>query len=162
MATQKLRLKLDGNCLTFQRYGKDGNLTGKPESWQIGKESKKSNVPKALFYLLWGYVHHRVSQRDDKSIENVRKAVLRGLCEAAKACGCKPSFGQEGGDVLWTLRGEPFFAFQIHEESLRRETARKLRRGRARLRWVAVVKKGGYVKFVPRKARRVSEEADSD
>jgi hypothetical protein len=95
-------------------------------------------------------------------IENVRKAVLRGLCEAAKACGCKPSFGQEGGDVLWTLRGEPFFAFQIHEESLRRETARKLRKGRARLRWVAVVKKGGYVKFVPRKARRVSEEADSD
>lgn len=155
---QKLRLKLDRNRLICRRYDKEGNLPDKAQIWRIGKTS---NAPRAVFHLILGYVRRRVSQSDEKSIEIVRKAVLRGLCEAATACGCHSSFGEEGGDVMWTLRGEPFFAFQIHEEFLDKKNAARLRKGETRLRWVVVIKKGGYVRFIPRKARRVSEPSNS-
>ncbi len=158
MPNRKLRLKLKQDRLVYQRYGKDGRLTGKRQVWRIRKDSY---APRALFHLVLGYVRQRVNQCEDKSFEAVRKAALRGLCEAARACGCKPSFGAEGGDALWTLRGEPFFAFQIHKDFLRKETATKLRKGKAWLRWVVIVKKSGYVEFVPRRTRRVSEETNS-
>jgi hypothetical protein len=79
--------------------------------------------------------------------------VLRALHEATTAFGCEAKSDCDGGDVTWYVDGQPFVAWQIHEEVLNKQQARTLRDSRAALRGVVVVTKS-YFRIRMRLTRR--------
>lgn len=101
-----------------------------------------------------GFMRSTIRRCDDRSFSSLNRAVLRALHEAAESCGCESKSACDGGDVAWYLDGKPFIAWQIHEEILNRQRARKLRESAAALRLVVVVRDSGYFRIRPRWTRR--------
>lgn len=163
---QKLHLRLEGRTLLVGRLTKDEGV-GQWSEWKIRKESF---LPRGLFFLVSGYVIHRVKKipKEEKCFETLKEAIRRGLCEAAVACGCTWKVGGTLSDVRWLLDGKRFFAFQIvdfhkHADTKRQVLQQQLRERRAfdrmeeksggMLRGALVVLKGGLVRFAPGKTR---------
>jgi len=146
-----LRIKLNEDCYFVQRKGKQGEWIGKPTKWKIGK---RSTLPRELFFKIYGFIRNRIQKCDEKSFAALKTAVLRALHEAAEAFGCECRSGWDAGDVTWYLGGDPFVAWQIHEEAVETLTARKLRESRAALRLIVVVRESGYFRIRPRWTRR--------
>jgi hypothetical protein len=147
---QLLRIKLTEDSLYVQRLGENGARIGKRTNWKIGK---RSNLPRELFFKTLGFIHSSIKRCDDRSFSGLHRAVLRALHEAAAAFGCESKSGCDGGDVTWYSDGQPFFAWQIHEEVLNKQQARTLRDSGAALRGVVVVKKS-YFRIRMRLTRR--------
>jgi hypothetical protein len=143
-----IKITCDGNVLRCWRLDRKGSPKGKTVPWQI---RTRSYVPRLIFHCLMGYIRKRVNQKEDRNFNSVKEAVLQALCEAAKTCGCKSRFDREGGDVTWYLDDRPFFAFQIHEQEVDKLRAKKMFRGRSKLRWVIEIRDGGKIRYVPRK-----------
>jgi hypothetical protein len=150
---QRLKLRVDGDCLRVKHLDKSGQ-GGKRYKWRI---TKKSNLPRELYFLVHNFVRTRVNGREDDDFDSTKKAVLRGLCEAAVACGCKPRSGKEGADVCWFLHGEAFFSIQIHDGTLDDDELRRMRKGHAVFRWAITIEKGGYTRYHPRRTRLVTD-----
>jgi hypothetical protein len=147
---QHLRLKLKGHTLFSHRLGKNGRSSERPFAWEI---RELSLTPRAMFQLIQGFVRKRVSQCYEKNFESVRRAVLRGLGEAAVACGCELATDGKGGDVCWLLDGKSFFAFQVHQGATDELRAKKMRGRSPILRWVIEIDENGAAKFKPQKAK---------
>jgi hypothetical protein len=147
---QQLKLKLEGDRLYVSRLRKQSGHFGKREGWKI---QKKSNLPRSLYFVIHNFVRQRIQNREDDSFSATKKTVLRGLCEAALACGCEAQFGKEGGAVCWYLNGDPIFAVQIHDGELDKLRLKHLRKGNAIFRWAITVQKGGYLRYHARRTR---------
>ncbi len=152
MINQRLKIKLsaDGATLIIRPVNRQGQL-GTRDSWEI---RKMSQVPKRLFFLIQGFTNRRAKQVHASDVGAVRKAVLRGLCEAAEACGCEPVFGKEGADVLWLLGGLPFFAFQVDTSQTKKIRLRKMLAGASVLRWTIVIMSNGLIHMKPRGTKK--------
>jgi hypothetical protein len=148
---QLLRIKLKEDSFYVQRVGEDGARIGKRTNWKIGK---RSNLPRELFFKTCGFIRSRIKRCEDRSFSGLNRAVLRALHEAATAFGCESKSGCDGGDVIWYVDGQPFVAWQIHEEVLNKQQARTLRDSSAALREVVVLKKSGYFIIQRRWTRR--------
>jgi hypothetical protein len=148
---QRLQLKLDNRTLSSRRLGKNGESDEASFEWQIREWSQ---LPKTIFFLIQGYLKKRINQCYEKDFSTVRIAVVRGLTEAAEACGCKSTKDAKGGDLCWFLDDKPFFSFQIHEGNTDRERAKKLHGRSPILRWVIEIRPTGIPKFKPQKTRR--------
>ena len=92
------------------------------------------------------------------NLPNLNRAVLRGLHEAAQSYGCKSKSGSDCGDVTWYLHGEPFVAWQVHEEGLNQQKARNLGESRAALRLIIMLRKSGYFRIKARWTRLYWEQ----
>ena len=129
---RQLKLRLENDRLYVSRLGKKDGHFGKRERWKI---QKKSYLPKGVYFLIHNFIRQQVKSRDGDDFFDVKKKVLRGLSEAAIACGCETQSEQEGADVCWYLKGEPFFAAQIHEDELDMPRLKRMRSGNAMFRW---------------------------
>ena len=151
MKKQQLELILNNRQLLCRRLNGDGEHVGEKYLWTI---QKKSNVPRVMFHLIFGFVRRRVRKCSDEDFDTIRKAIRRALLEAGEACGCQPERNAEGGDVAWYLASEPLIAFQIHAETPTRKRVKKMFRNQALLRWVITTNEKGFVKFLPQKTRK--------
>lgn len=166
---QKWQLKLHARKLRYGRRDKSGETRWAKEDWEIRKD-KDSWLPTGVFHFVASYVLNCVKNASDKSFATLRKSILRGLCEAALACGCAWKLNRARGDVTWFLDGHRFYAFQIedcHSHAVAKipDLQALLRKRRSRfekmehksgamLRGSWLVLKGGYVKLVPGRTRR--------
>jgi hypothetical protein len=153
---QQLKLELTEDCLYVSRVGNQRGHVGKRDKWKIKKES---NLPRGLYFVIHNFVRTAVGSREGDDFSATKKAVLRGLCEAAAACGCELQSGKEGADLCWFLRGEPLLAFQIHTGEVDKATIRSMREGRAMFRWVITIKPDGFVRYHPRRTKLGVERA---
>ncbi len=148
---QLLRIKLREDYYFVQRIGEQGERIGKPTKWKI---EKRSSLPRELFFKTCGFIGSRIKRCDERSLVDLKRATLRALHEAAAAYGCASKSGCDCGDIAWYLDGEPFVAWQIHQETLDKQRASKLRKSRAALRWIVVLRESGYFRMRPRRTRR--------
>lgn len=148
MRDQKLRLRLlpDRGLLIVRRPNKGG--WGTKERWKIGE---KSNVPKALYFIILNFVRQRVKWCENKKdFASSKNCVLRALCEAAEVCGCEPQFGKEGADVVWYLKDFALIGFHIAEDKCKKSAVRQLLAGRTFFRWTMALSASGYFHIRPR------------
>jgi hypothetical protein len=146
---QTIQLEVHDRILVSQRR-RDGHPVGKPYSWRV---QEKSNLPREIFHLIFGYIRRRVRLCDDKSFRTLSKAVRRGIHEAAKSCGCESESDAPGGGISWYLDGSPLIVFQIHSEEIDKQRKRKMLDGDALLRWAIVIGRNGFIKISPRRTR---------
>ncbi len=160
MPRQELKFKLssDGRKLIMWSVKRNGAL-GKPYVWQI---RGRSYIPARPFYLIKEFVHTLMRKCADKTdFTALRKAALRGLCQAAQACGCEAVVGTEGVDCLWYLEGSPFFAFQVDALVTKKQRLRKLLASKAVFRWTILLESGSRFRIKPRPTR-IRTEATED
>jgi hypothetical protein len=148
MHDQKLSLRLlpDRGLLIVRRANKGG--WGTKERWKIGE---KSNVPKALYFIILNFVRQRVKRCENKKdFASLKKCVLRALCEAGEVCGCEPQFGKEGADVVWYLEDIPLIGFHVAKAVCKKRKVRELLAGKTVFRWTIAVAESGYFHILAR------------
>ena len=160
MPRQELKFKLssDGQRLIVRSLKRNGAL-GKPYVWEI---RNMSNIPTRSFHLIREFVNTRMTKCADKTdFTALRKAALRGLCEAAQACGCEAIVGTGGVDCVWYLEGAPFLAFQVDAQFTKTKRLRKLLASESVFRWTILLESASRFRIKPQPTR-VETEATED
>ena len=93
-------------------------------------EGQGQLVANGVFHFVASYVLNCVKNASDKSFATLRKSILRGLCEAALACGCAWKLNRARGDVTWFLDGHRLTPSKLRTaiatQSRRYQTSRRL------------------------------------
>lgn len=146
----QLKLSLRKRTLTCCRLNKAGAPEGNPTEWKIGD---KSNVPRPVFFLIFGFIRNGLSKLVEADFETRKEAVVRAVRQAAWAAGCKPIFGCKGTDIAWRADGKRLIGFQIHERTIDESRREALLRCKTKLRWVITVN-GRSFRFRLQRTRR--------
>jgi hypothetical protein len=144
------KIHLKRNSLIIERFGKDGQPSGKRTRWTI---KMMSNLPREMFFKIVGFLQHGIKRYGTGSMDDMTMAATKALGQAGEAFGCEVGDRKKQADLYWLLDGRRFIAWQIHEARVDERRVRKLTRSKAPLRVVVVIKKGGYFEIKPQSTR---------
>ena len=144
------QIHLKRTRLIIERFGKDGQPSGKRTRWTI---KEKSYLPREMFFKIWGFLQQGIKRHGTGSMDGMRKAARKALGQAGKAFGCEIGDSTKQADLYWLVDGRRFIAWQIHEDRIHERLIYKLTGSRALLRIVVVIKRGGYCEIKPQSTR---------
>ena len=144
------QIHLKGNRLIIERFGKDGQPSGKHTRWTI---KMTSNLPREVFFKIVGFLKHGIRRYGTDSMDDMTMAAEKALGQAGEAFGCEIGGSRKKADLYWLLEGRRFIAWQIHEARVDEQRVSKLRRSKALLRVAVVIKSGGYFEIKPQSTR---------
>lgn len=145
------QIHLKRNRLIIERFGKDGQPSGKRTRWTI---KEKSFLPREVFFKIWGFLQQGIKRHGTGLMDDMRKAARKALGQAGKAFGCEIGDSRKIADLYWLVDGRRFIAWQIHEDRIHEQLISKLKRSKALLRIVVVIKRGGYSEIKPQRTRQ--------
>jgi hypothetical protein len=145
------QIHLKWNRLIIERFGKDGQPSGKRKTWTI---KTKSNLPREMFFKIVGFLQHGIKRYGTDSMDDMTMAAQKALGQVGEAFGCEIGDRKKQADLYWLLDGRRFIAWQIHEARVDERRVRKLTRSKAPLRVVVVIKRGGFFEIKPQSTRQ--------
>lgn len=145
------KIHLKGNCLILVRFGKDGQPSGKRTTWTI---KMKSNLPREMFFKIVGFLQHGIKRYGTDSMDDMTMAAKKALGQVGEAFGCEIGDRKKQADLYWLLDGRRFIAWQIHEARVDERRVSKLKRSKAPLRIVVVIKREGYFEIKPQRTKQ--------
>src|ERR1700730_6320805 len=119
------KIHLKRNCLVIERFGKDGQPSGKRTSWTI---KTKSNLPREMFFKIVGFLQRGIKRYGTCSMGDMTAAAKKALGQVAEAFGCEIGDSRKLADLYWLLDGRRFIAWQIHEARIDERRGEKFKR----------------------------------
>jgi hypothetical protein len=145
------RIHLKGNRLILERFGKDGQPSGKRTRWTI---KMTSNLPREMFFKIVGFLKRGITRYGTDSMDDMTMAAKKALGQVGEAFGCEIGDSRKQADLYWMLHGRRFIAWQIHEASIDERRVNELRKSKALLRIAVVMKRGGFFAIKPQSTRQ--------